>query len=65
MYACFKCQPLVPEVTIDDSGTEPPDPSEGQNSNTDEVFIFLYNPVAWVQYYECIFPLELYMYLRN
>ncbi|KAL0867603.1 hypothetical protein ABMA27_008364 [Loxostege sticticalis] len=36
IYACFKCQPLVPEVTIEDSATEPPDPSESQNSNTDE-----------------------------
>ncbi|XP_063833337.1 gastrula zinc finger protein XlCGF7.1-like [Ostrinia nubilalis] len=36
VYACFKCQPLVPEVTIDDSATDPPDPSESQNSNTDE-----------------------------
>lgn len=39
IYACFKCQPLVPEVTIEDSATEPPDPSESQNSNTDEVSI--------------------------
>ncbi|XP_059052430.1 zinc finger protein 570-like [Achroia grisella] len=36
VYACFKCQPLVPEVTIEDSSAEALDTSEPTASNSEE-----------------------------
>jgi hypothetical protein len=41
VYACFKCQPLVPEVTILDTSSEPSDPLdlEGTGPNADEVYL--------------------------
>ena len=36
IYACFKCQPLVPEITIGENGSDQTVP---QTSNSEEVFI--------------------------
>ncbi|CAH0402828.1 unnamed protein product [Chilo suppressalis] len=36
VYACFKCQPLVPEVTLADTAPEETDPLEVTLTNTDE-----------------------------
>lgn len=41
VYACFKCQPLVPEVTIDDT-PEAVDP-QSQSSANDEVSVHLFD----------------------
>ncbi|KAL4718514.1 hypothetical protein ACJJTC_002717 [Scirpophaga incertulas] len=38
VYACFKCQPLVPEVTIADSGSEASDAIESTLAVADETF---------------------------
>lgn len=39
IYACFKCQPLVPEITIGENGSDQTVP---QTSNSEEVFIKKY-----------------------
>lgn len=36
IYACFKCQPLVPEITIGENGSDQTVP---QTSNGDEVIV--------------------------
>lgn len=41
IYACFKCQPLVPEVTIGENGSNQT-VSQASN-NTEEVLIIKYN----------------------
>ncbi|KAJ0172987.1 hypothetical protein K1T71_011163 [Dendrolimus kikuchii] len=36
VYACFKCQPLVPEISIGENTTDQSDQPRPQSSNTDE-----------------------------
>ncbi|XP_075983827.1 uncharacterized protein LOC142981665 isoform X2 [Anticarsia gemmatalis] len=62
MYACFKCQPLVPEVTIGDSAEQTVPNSAGSNGEEDGVDSSLYCGICHKYFQK---NMQLQNHLRN